>query len=95
MHDFRCKHADEMKYNVLSRKVRSLKETDEGVDSMCKAVEEYGMELKEEGRAEGRVEGRVEGKAEGKAEERADIIARMKASGMTDEQIEKVLSTKV
>lgn len=57
MHDFRCRHAAEMKYNILSEKVRSLKETDEGVDSMCKAVEEYGRELKEEGIALGRAEG--------------------------------------
>ena len=83
MHDFRCKHADEMEYEILSNKVKDLKETDEGVDSMCKAVEEYGKELKEEGRAEGRAEGIN------------TVIAQMKASGMTDEQIEKILSTKM
>ena len=83
MYDFRCKHAAEMKYKILSEKVRSLKETDEGVDRMCRAVEEYGLELKEEGRAESRAEGE------------ANMIERMKASGMSDEQIEKVLSTKV
>lgn len=57
MHDFRCRNADNMNYSVLSDKVRALKETDEGVDSMCKAVEDYGLRCQAEGRAEGRAEG--------------------------------------
>lgn len=61
MHDFRCRHASEMKYGVLSKKVSSLKNTDEGVDSMCKAVEEYGMELREAGIAEGMEKGMEKG----------------------------------
>ena len=56
MQDFRCKHADDMNYEVLSKKVRELKETDEGVDSMCKAVEDYGNKLRDEGKAEGLLE---------------------------------------
>ena len=87
MHDFRCKNADKMKNKILSEKVRTLKETDEGVDNMCKAVEDYGKEL--------RAEGIAEGIAKGKAEGRAELIAQMKASGMTDEQINKILSAKV
>ena len=111
MHDFRCKNADEMKNKLLAEKVRTLKETDEGVDSMCRAVEDYGKELRAEGLAEGLARGKAEGLAKGKAEGiaegiekgkaegiekgRAVLIAQMKASGMTDEQINKILSTKV
>ena len=91
MYDFRCKNADEMKNKLLSEKVRTLKETDEGVDSMCRAVEDYGKEL----RAEGKAEGRAEGIAEGIEKGRTELIAQMKAVGMTDEQIEKILSAKV
>ena len=60
MHDFRCKNAEEMKNKILSEKVRSLKETDEGVDSMCKAVEDYGKELREKGKAEGVAKGKAD-----------------------------------
>ena len=106
MHDFRCKNADEMKNKLLSEKVRTLKETlsekvrtlketDEGVDSMCRAVEDYGKELRAEGLAEGLAEGFEKGKAEGFEKGRNVLIAQMKAAGMTDEQINKVLSAKV
>lgn len=36
--------------------------------------------------------GRAEGKEEGKAEERAEIINKMRKSGMTDEQIQKIMN---
>ncbi len=42
--------------------------------------------------ANAKKEGRVEGRAEGKAEAEADIIAKMKAYGMTEEQIKAILS---
>ena len=43
-------------------------------------------------RLEGIEIGRAEGRAEGKAEERDFIISRMRASGMTDEQISSILT---
>jgi len=48
MHDFSCKNPDEMKYEALARKVRYYKQETEGVKTMCKAVEDYGKEIKEE-----------------------------------------------
>ena len=47
---------------------------------------------KDEGKAEGRAEGRAEGKAEGRAEERNEIIKKMRASGMAEEQINAIFS---
>ena len=40
MHDFHCKHADEMYSKVLADRVRALKETPKGVDNMCRELEE-------------------------------------------------------
>ena len=40
MHDFHCKDADEMYSEVLARRVRELKETEEGVYSMCQEMDE-------------------------------------------------------
>ena len=54
MHDFRCKTASEMKNQVLAKKLRELKETERGVEHMCREMEEI--------RAEGREEGRIEEK---------------------------------
>ena len=47
---------------------------------------------KAEGRAEGEAIGMVKGRAEGRAEGVASIIAKMKAFGMTEEQIRKIIS---
>ena len=64
---------EEMHYNVLDDKARYYKESKEGVDMMCKAMEN----LVKKGKAEGRAEGR----AEGKAEEKKERIPRLLADG--------------
>ena len=45
MHDFRCSKADDMLTGPLADKTRRLKETPEGVDTMCKAIEENNKRL--------------------------------------------------
>ena len=50
MHDFYCKSADDMNSDVLAKKVKELKETQKGVDSMCRELEELynnGIEIGE------------------------------------------------
>ena len=64
MHDFRCKTVSEMKSQVLADKVRELKETEKGIEHMCREMEEIRAEGLAEGRAEGREEGRLEEKRE-------------------------------
>lgn len=63
MHDFHCKNADEMHSKILADRVRTLKETEKGVDNMCRELEKLCSDSKEEGRIEGRIEGRMEGVA--------------------------------
>ncbi len=61
MHDFHCKNADDMYSEVLAERVRTLKETPKGVDSMCRELEQLYLDGKNEGIAKGRAEGRAEG----------------------------------
>ncbi len=40
MHDFRCTDADDMFYAELAKHVKHFKETEGGMEHMCKAMEE-------------------------------------------------------
>ena len=60
---------------VLSGRVRTLKETEEGIEEMCRELEELYQMGMMDGRTEGRNEGIALGRAEGKAEGRAEGIA--------------------
>ena len=64
MHDFHCKSASEMYSEVLSGRVRTLKETEEGIEEMCRELEE----LYQMGMMDGRTEGRAEGERMAKKE---------------------------
>lgn len=48
MHDFRCSNASDMFTEPLANKTRKLKETPEGVDTMCKAIEENNKNVAKE-----------------------------------------------
>lgn len=39
MHDFRCTDADDMFYTELAKHVKHFKETEGGMERMCKAME--------------------------------------------------------
>ena len=52
MHDFACRKPEEMHYKVLADKVRYYKESKEGVDTMCKAMENLVRKERAEGKAE-------------------------------------------
>ena len=45
MHDFSCTEPDDMKYPVLAEQVRYFKENKEGVNIMCRAMEEMCNEV--------------------------------------------------
>ena len=62
-----------------------------GLFDQEKAVEQFGNEKKEEGRTEGRAEGRIEGHAEGKLEGKKEAAINMKAEGLPEGMIAKVL----
>lgn len=52
MHDFNCSKASDMKNKVLAERARYLKENDKGVQYMCKIMEEFAKEEREETRIE-------------------------------------------
>lgn len=52
MHDFHCRHADDMHYAVLAERVKHLKEDEGGVTSMCKIMEDMRNEAAAEAAAE-------------------------------------------
>ena len=79
MHDLHCKNADEMYSQVLAKRVRELKETREGVDSMCREMEQIYKEGIEEGIEKGLEKGEMK-----KAREASFILADM---GLPLEQI--------
>ena len=55
-----------------------------------KALHDEASALKN-AKAEGLEEGMVKGRAEGRAEGEASVIAKMKAYGLTDEQIKAII----
>ena len=48
MHDFSCADPDNMNYPLLADRVRYFKEDKEGVQTMCKIIEDYGKETARE-----------------------------------------------
>ena len=49
MHDLHCKDASDMNSKVLAERVRELKETQKGVELMCREMEQIYSEGIEEG----------------------------------------------
>ncbi len=70
MHDLNCRESKEMHSPVLAKRVYELKETEEGVEHMCKEL----RELYDEGIAEGIAQGKAEGELT-KARETAIYLA--------------------
>jgi len=56
MHDFNCRDAAKMHFDVLKKRVSQFKNSEEGRRVMCKAMER----IKAEGKAEGKTEGKRE-----------------------------------
>ena len=48
MHDFHCKKADDMKNKLLAERVRYLKESEQGGKHMCRIMEEFAKEERDE-----------------------------------------------
>jgi predicted transposase/invertase (TIGR01784 family) len=65
MHDFRCTDYRDMNYPILSERVRYFKEDEEGVSSMCRAMEQMRAEAAAEAAKKAKAEGKAEGKITG------------------------------
>lgn len=62
MHDLQCRNAEEMYSEILAERVRELKETPEGLDSMCRETDEIYNEGIERGLRQGMTQGLEKGK---------------------------------
>ena len=56
MHDFLCRNAAEMFFDILKRQVSQFKNSEEGRHAMCKAMEELGARREARGEARGKRE---------------------------------------
>ena len=65
MHDFHCKNADDMYSEILARRVRQLKESEEEVDDMCKEMDDIYKEGQRIGEARGIAIGEALGEERG------------------------------
>ena len=87
MSDFAESDPDKMNYEVLAKTTRYFKESEKGVSSMCRIMDEKFQEGRQEGLAEGRQEGRQEGLAEGLQEGKLEVVlGMMNMLHMTSEQ---------
>ena len=78
MHDLHCKNADDMYSKVLADRVRELKETQKGVESMCKELEEL-IKL---------------GVADGKTETQKEVAIALDRRGMHLDEIAEITGAK-
>ncbi len=87
MHDFFCTDPDDMNYKILSDRVRYFKESEKGVKTMCKIMEE----LREEGYNEGWAGGLAEGLADGEARKAKETACELFKEGWPAEKIAKIV----
>ena len=95
MHDFHCKSASEMYSEVLSGRVRTLKETEEGIEEMCRELEELYQMGMMDGRAEGRTEGIAEGITKGEQKAKKEIVFSMAEKELSVERIAELVKVSV
>ena len=79
----------DMSEDTKIREIARLRE--KALHDEASALKNAKEEGRVEGEAKGLIKGRVEGKAEGAAKKQAELIANMKAFGMTDEQINSII----
>lgn len=82
MHDLNCKDAAEMYSKVLAQRVFELKETEEGSNIMCEALEKIVKE------------GELRGETKGEMKERKKNARALSRKGMSVEEIAEILSEK-
>lgn len=95
MHDFHCKSASDMHNPVLAKRVYELKETTEGVEIMCKEMEQIYSEGKRQGEAQGRSQGIAEGLAAGEMKARKETALALAERGMTVTDIADIVKVSV
>ena len=92
MHDFRETDPDNMKYEILSDKVKYYKNDKEGEKIMGNVMEELRAEGRVEGRKEGHAEGRTEGRSEGIIESIKALAKYLKETSTKVEAIKQLVA---
>ena len=80
MQDLHCENADDMFSPVLSKRVRKLKETPEGVAVMCKEMDMLYRLGEERGERRGEKRGEIRGERLATARNILHIVQKMKIS---------------
>ena len=91
MHDLHCKNAEDMHSEVLAKRVYELKETQEGVDFMCREMDE----IYNEGAERGRVQGIAEGLAAGEMKKAKETALTLAERGMAVSDIADIVKVSV
>ena len=91
MHDLHCPNSQDMYSKILARRVKELKETQEGVDTMCDKLNE----LIAEERNEGEKRGILIGEAQGILHTQKETAKNLQHMGMALEQISQALNVSV
>ena len=91
MHDFHCKDAEDMHSEILAKRVYELKETQEGVDFMCREMDE----IYNEGAERGRVQGIAEGPAAGELKAKKEMALSLASMGVSVERIAEAAKVSV
>lgn len=86
MHDFHCKKPADMKNKILADRARYLKEDDKGVKHMCRIMEDFAKEERDEAKIEERIEMAVKLLELGKMTEEELI----ETFNLTDEQMQTI-----
>ena len=95
MQDFHCKNAEDIHSEVLARRVYELKETQEGVDHMCREMDEIYNEGAKRGEELGRVQGIAEGLAAGEMRAKKETAITLAERGMSVSDIADIVKVSV
>lgn len=91
MHDFHCKSAGDIHSEILAKRVYELKETQEGVDSMCRELDQ----IYNEGEERGRIQGIAEGLAAGEMKKAKETALSLAERGMSVTDIAEIVKVSV
>ena len=95
MKDFHCKSAEDIHSEVLAKRVYELKETQEGVASMCREMDEIYNEGAKLGEERGRIQGIAEGLAAGEMKAKKETALTLAEKGMSAADIADIVKVSV
>ncbi len=97
MHDFFCTDPREMHNEVLVNRTKYFKETKEGVETMCKIMEDYGDRREARGEARGKTIGKKESSKEFALklwnDGIRDIERIVRLTGLSSDEVKKLIES--